>query len=154
MRHYVRRSSRREHISKKKERKGEMVIFICTVVDFLTFSLFQNEESKRLNDELTQARKETDRVRLDRAETVNRLTKSLEQSQRQNEELLRAGWAIVTLRYCTITEYKNLFLYIQRCRGIHIIKVLNSLSILLKEKITRVFGESKFSKLQTEMIIS
>lgn len=38
-----------------------------------------------------EARKEADRVRLDRAETVNRLTKSLEQSQKQNEELLKAG---------------------------------------------------------------
>ena len=51
----------------------------------------QDEESKRLHDELVQARKEADRVRLDRAETVNRLTKSLEQSQKQNEELLNSG---------------------------------------------------------------
>ena len=58
---------------------------------FTTNLVTQDEESKRLHDELVQARKEADRVRLDRAETVNRLTKSLEQSQKQNEELLNSG---------------------------------------------------------------
>ena len=59
----------------------------------------QDEESKRLHDELLHARKEADRVRLDRAETVNRLTKSLEQSQKQNEELLNSGTAPLTSVY-------------------------------------------------------
>lgn len=53
--------------------------------------VLQEEESKRLHDELLLARKESDRVRLDRAETVNRLTKSLEESQKRNEELLNSG---------------------------------------------------------------
>ena len=59
----------------------------------------QDEESKRLHDELLHARKEADRVRLDRAETVNRLTKSLEQSQKQNEELLNSGTVPLTSVY-------------------------------------------------------
>ena len=59
----------------------------------------QDEESKRLHDELLRARKEADRVRLDRAETVNRLTKSLEQSQKQNEELLNSGTVPLTSVY-------------------------------------------------------
>ncbi|XP_028402524.1 centrosomal protein of 152 kDa-like [Dendronephthya gigantea] len=75
-----------------KKRYDEDIARLKQKLDDVNNSLtWKDEESKRLHDELVEARKESDRVRLDRAETVNRLTKSLEQSQKQNEELLNSG---------------------------------------------------------------
>ena len=81
---------------KRREWREEFVninksLDIKQAMQLSSFFFVQDEESKRLHDELVQARKEADRARLERAETVNRLTKSLEQSQKQNEELLNSG---------------------------------------------------------------
>ncbi len=52
-----------------------------------------------MQDELQFARKMTDHAKIEAAETVNKLTKSLEQSQRQCREILEEGlfrvWIIV-----------------------------------------------------------
>ena len=52
---------------------------------------FQTEEIQKLKRQLADAVREAENCKIERAETINRLTRSLEESQRQCRDLLEGG---------------------------------------------------------------
>lgn len=57
----------------------------------IVYNHWQNAENSTLRQKLNESYKEAENVQISRAETINRLTRSLEESQKQCQTLLESG---------------------------------------------------------------
>ena len=66
----------------------------------------------RLQDEVQFAKKLADQAKIESAETINKLSKSLEQSQRQLREMLEEGSSGFHIRYVPVASFLDFIFYI------------------------------------------
>lgn len=115
----------------------------------IVYNHWQNAENSTLRQKLNESYKEAENVQISRAETINRLTRSLEESQKQCQMLLESGSQSYSLLSWWYWQFLGMGPSTHKCITVFILSIFRSIHLpLLQRYLTKSVLIFQMSKCQ------